>query len=481
MKNLRHPLYTENCFSWAAVQDAISGSATVKRRNEMYLPMPQGFVEDESQYVAVDRGPSDKFIKEMMTIAPHYHFNKAYMAYLQRARFPEITINTMRGLVGVATRKESEITLPAKLEYMIDKATNKGKSLDELFVMCLVGTLSFGRSTILVDVNDKTNTVHLVYQGSQEFLNWTEDEDNGETTMALFEEKSMKLKANTKYEVEESCSYLAYSFKEDPKDEKVTAVTVTRFTDPDKDPEDKIPNLQGTRFEKIPVVTIGALENGNDPDPAPLLGVAEIAYSMYRKDADLSNAQFMTCNPMFTITGGEGSVPTQFGSTVALILENPQANAFFPTTDTSALDHVSKTIQELREEAAQFGAALLGPTKKAAESTETVKTRQGAQGATLVCVVDNVCKGITDALKIAAQISNAPAEDIEYSVSTDFSELNLSPQMLTALVGAWQAGIYSKESLIALMIEAGFAEGDVDDELTRLFTEGPSGKVDDAI
>lgn len=468
-----HKLYARNKFSWKSVSDAIEGSNAVKRMNELYLPMPQGFADDDrSVSPSMSSGNSSS---EYLSSAPHYHHNKTYMAYLHRARFPEITINTLRGLVGISTRKSSYVDLPEKMEYLIEHATNKKQSLDELFVACLIGVLMCGRVTLVVDINEKTNEAHIVLQDSPSFLNWLDDSDSGETLLAVFEERVEIQKAGT-YETEEKTTTVVYCYEDD--EEGATAVTVKKLDGEGKVVSSVVPSLQGIRFEEIPVITIGSLENGNDPDPAPLLGVSEIAYSIYRKDADLSNAQYMTCNPMFCISGATGAVPTAFGSTVALILDNPAANAFFPATDTSALDHVQKSIDSLREEAAVFGATLLGASNGVAESTETLKTRQGAQGATLVGAVNNVAKGITDALKIIAKLHNIE-QSASYEVSTDFAELTLSAGMLTALIGAIQAGVYSKESLIGRIIESGFAQGEVEDELTRIATEGLTPNIPD--
>jgi len=481
--NDRNVQYTRNLYSWKSIDDAITGSNAVKFANELYLPMPQGFIDDDTP-ASVSDTPSARTTdliknKEMITIAPHYHSNRAYMGYLQRARFPEITINTLRGLIGIATRKGSNCDLPSAMEYIKTKATRKGQSLDEVFVMCLSGVLKFGKCTIVVDVDEINNSVHFVIQEARQFINWLEDPDTDDTTMAVFQNVETVLSDYDSFETEEKVSYTAYIIGEDPEDSSVNdAVVVCKYEDNSK-VEKIVPSLQGVRFEKLPIVTIGSLENGNDCDPAPLSGVAEIAYTIYRKDADLTNAQYMTCNPMFCISGATGAVPTAYGSTVALVLENPAATAFFPATDTSALNHVKSDMVELKEEAKSFGATLLGPTNGAAESTETVKIRQGAQGATLVGVVQNVMKGIEDALKIAAQISGINPDDVYYSVPTDFSELSLSPQMLTALVGAWQAGIYSKESLVNMMIESGFVKGDVEAEMTRIFSEEPEYAGDD--
>lgn len=485
--NTKHRLYDRNRFIWRSVRDAIEGSGAVKRMNEIYLPMPAGFIEDTTSPIAnavivSDQGYASRAEIEGFSTdqLPYKHNNPAYMSYLQRARFPEITINTLRGLIGVASRKKLEIDLPSQIAYLEDNATKKGQTLEELFTYCLSETLAEGRITLVVDINPETNQVHLIPYVTESFINWNNDPSTGETTFAIFEEKDFKY--NESFEEEEITVNIVYSWKlptENVNEEPM--IIVRRFENDKLIGKEITPSLQGIFFEEIPIVTIGSIHNQNDPSPSPISGISEIAYSIYRKDADLSQSQYMTCNPMFVISGAssENGVPTSFGSTIALVLQNPDAKAFFTETDTSGLDHVKASIAELKEEASDYGATLLGPTKKAAESTETVKIRQGAQGATLVGVVNNVVQGLTDALEFAAQISGADPKSVVLDFPTDFAETSLSPQMLTALVNAWQMGGYSKESLIEKMIENGFAKGEVEDELTRIFNEEPSSSGDD--
>lgn len=473
----KHKLYLRKKFGWMAVRDAIEGVDAVKNANELYLPMPQGFLDDDTSASTTSTGSSrNNRNKEIILDAPYYHENPAYMSYLHRARFPEITVHTLRGLIGIATRNKPEIELPSKISYLEENATNKGESLEDLFAICLAGVLSQGRITLVVDVK-KDNTLCIVPYQSNVFTNWIDDEMDGSTKVAVFEESFDIQKGENQFETEEQTLSLTYSYQKSTEHSEQEVVTVIKYVDGNAQ-NPIVPSLQGKLFDEIPVVTIGSLVNQNDPNPAPLQGVAEIAYAIYRKDADLSQAQYMTCNPMFVITGAENDsgVPVTYGSTAALILSRAEAQAFFPATDTSALDHVSESIEKLFEEAANYGAALLGPTKKAAEATETVKMRQGAQGATLVGVVNNVSLGITKALQICAQIVGANPEDAQFKMTTDFAERSLTPQMLTALVQAWQNGAYSLESLLKVMKESGLTPHgeDIEDELTRIDNEGPT-------
>ena len=468
----RNKLYEKNVFSWRSVRDALEGSDTVKRMNELYLPMPQGFVDDDSAPTSsVGTTPTlnqNENLSELVQGAPYYHTNPAYRAYLQRARFSEITLFTLKGLLGIATKKEMNIKLPSKIKYMEEKATKDGKSIQELYKYCLSETLSQGRVTLTVDVNQADNTCSIVPYASSSFLDWKTNEETGDTEFAKFCETETVFKDNS-FEVEEQEVYFIYSIGAEGE------VVLTKYSGDDE--IDKTPSLQGSFFNSIPVVTIGSITNQNDPSPVPLFGISEIAYSMYRKDADLSQAEYMTCNPMFVITGAdsEGGVPVMMGSTVALVLGNPDAKAFFTKTDTGALNHVQSAIEKLREEAATLGVSIIGAVKKAAEAAETTRIKQGSQSSTLIVTVDNVSKGIEVALKICAEISGVNPDQVSFSASTDFIERTLAPSMLKQLVVAMQLDAISHETVLETIIDSGLLTEGVtaEEELARISIQGP--------
>lgn len=41
--NKLHELYKKKVFSWIQVEDCVEGSDAIKRKNELYLPMPSGY------------------------------------------------------------------------------------------------------------------------------------------------------------------------------------------------------------------------------------------------------------------------------------------------------------------------------------------------------------------------------------------------------------------------------------------------------
>jgi hypothetical protein len=476
----KHSLYTAKLFSWKSVRDAVNGSDFIKRANELYLPMPSGFlVDDTASSVQSNTGSNNKRNHELLHEAPFWHNNPAYMAYLQRARFPEIAAHTLRGLIGVATKKKEEIELPSQLSYLEENASGDGTTLKELFVQCLSEVLQTGKVVLIVDINEEENLAFIKVFRTESNIDWNEGKKDINILMSSFLTVSNELDEDGCEEDNDGSEIVSiYSYKAEDKGQEVKP-SITKYVDGESMGV-VFPSLQGKEFDEIPVYPIGSINNDSCPDSAPLLGLVNISLSIYTKDADLSQAQHMTCNPNLVITGADNSedgegVPNLVGSTIALLITNPDAKVFYPKTDTNALDHILGTIVSLFEEASNYGASLLGSNKKSAESTDTVKIRQGAQGATLVGVVDNVVKGMNNALKAIARISGASEEKVLFNVKTDFSEREFSSQMISSLSALVLNGLMSRETLLKLLMDAnlGDKEEDVQVELARILSEGP--------
>jgi len=486
----KHTGYLRRVYSRRSVRDSIDGSDSVKRAAEVYLPMPSGMAIDNTA-PNITRGSGN--MGEMTPTgsvgnnaaptgaydsmnAPYYHSNPAYRSYLQRARFPEITSHALRGLVGTATRIPLDINISKKLEYLKEAATSDGMTIHQLYAELLSEVLQGGNVSLVVEVNPKTNKPYFIVYVAETAINWDIDIETSDLKLCVFETIERDENNENIFDTTATVSScLVYNLDENG------AVVQTKFLDGEETGK-KESSLQGSKFKKIPVVYMGAVRNDPYPQTPPLLGISEIAYTIYRKDADLSQAEYMTCNPNLVITGleSDAGIPMIFGSTVALILPDPDSKAFYPETDTSALDHVSKSIQSLFEEAMMYGASLSGPAKKGVESTETVVMRGNNQGATLVGMVKNVAEGLEKALVIAGELMGVSERPV-ITPSLEFAQKSLSPQMLTALIQAWSASGLSKQTLLRNLKEAGILSEDEDIkvEMARIESEGPAS--DDGI
>ena len=478
--------HTENKFyrnakySRRMARDCVAGSDTIKRANVIYLPMPKGFnyISAPDSYEGIMRpATAESDTDYMINSMPWFHSNEAYSSYLHRARFPELVTLARNGLVGIALQKKPVIKLPSVISYLEEQAGKDDESLIEIYAECIIEVLIAGNTSILVDIDVPKNQFFLNVVKAEVPIDWDENSNDDCLSFLNLATKKVKRSQEDIFKTdEELINYVYFMIDDTPVLQKYINDVV------DGDRVDL--NLQGNKFTRIPVFPIGSLTNSMKPQPAPLAGLCEIALSIYRKDADLSNAQFMTCNPTFVISGAEGEpneagesnpIPHIQGSQVALILANPEAKAYYTNTDTSALDHVRTSIQDLFMEAMMYSASIVGQEKKAAEAFDTVKSRQNAQNATLINIVTNVAKAIKSSLKFCAEMHGSK-EEIIFSGNTDFAEKTISPQLLTALVQAWIARGLSLQTLLQNFKDAGILPKDstVQDELTLIAAEPPA-------
>lgn len=466
--------YTKKKYSRRLARDSVAGSDEIKRANTIYLPMPKGFADnDVSASITVPTLNRNANLEYVYTDMPWYHTNETYSAYLQRARYPEIVLVARNGLVGLATKKHPIVEVPPTIEYIIEDAGDEGQSIYEIFANCVIETLTGGNVFPTVELNSTTNEFYFKIIECESCIDW--DETKSDELKFINFKRCVEERDIATFEVEKIDKNYIYYINE------TGSVVFETFTDSVLDVSVPV-SKQGIVFDEIPVYPIGSQKNCCEPQPSPLGGLYEIALSIYRKDADLSNAEFMTCNPTLCITGAntqpdERGIPNLVGSQVALLIDNPDAKAFYIDTDTSALEHCSKHIQDLFTEAGMYSVSVIGEESKAAEAENTVKLRQGAKNATLINVVENTGKAIKNALKFIARMSGADEKAVVFSPNTDFSEKYISSQMLTALIQAWVARGLSLETLLQNFKDAGIL-GKEDDaielEIRRIAAEPPA-------
>lgn len=475
--NTEHKAYKRSRYSRKLCRNSAEGSDSIKRGNEIYLPMPTGFAYRDS---TVDSNSANKDAADglMTTDFPWYHTNKAYSSYLQRAKYPELVSIARNGLVGVATNKKPTLKLPSNISYLEENIGGQGETVYDFLAELILETLTVGNTAIFVDVNVDTNKLFFNVVPCEDSIDWEEKSSDDSATFLNIRRKTAERLG--KFEKEEVIYNFVYELTKDTSPKAI----LQKYKDGIEDGGIIELNLQGTYFDSIPIFPVGCQKNSFCPQTSPMKGLSEICLAIYRKDADLSNAQYMTCNPNLVITGAdsdidedgnEAGIPHIIGSQVALVISNPDAKVFYTETDTSALEHCRNAIQDLYSEAVMYSISLVGQEKKSAESENTVKLRQNAHNATLVNVVYNCASALTNAFKFAARISGADENAVSLEVSTDFAEKTISAQLLSALVSAWVARGLSLDTLLRNFKDAGIIpkESSIEEEIIKIQNEAP--------
>jgi len=446
--------YSRHSFKWTTVRDSLAGEAAIKKANEKYLPMPSAMLKAEALATSTQGSITQD--------NPNYHTNQPYAAYKSRARFPELADATLRGIIGLILRNPSAYhSLPGS--YIEENATKDGKSLRELELQIDTEVMAMGRAGILADPDESDNMPKIVTYAPEDVLNW-ETKGTGEdievTSVLLRDNSESKNFWETQSSKEK---HLLLIINEDGLYE------IGEYEN-GKLIRSRIPTVLGKALTYIPFVFVGTMDITADVDSAPLWPLSNISVSIYQVIADLRNAQFMSCNPMLTISGvDKDGIPTAVGSSIALILEAHTAKAYYPKTDTSALEHVRLYIRDLQTEAIRFGANLLGNDSTQAESGEAIRLKQSMSSATVASVVATVGIGLQRLLNMIAEWLGR-SKSAEVKVNTEFSSFQMTANEQIALVQSWQAGLLSTDTALENFRKAGMLqEGeDSDAEIERL-------------
>jgi hypothetical protein len=488
----KNPQYYASMYVWNMIRDFVSGSAQVKRQNTLYLPIPAAMTSNKTAPDAATQ-QAVRSPKEIGGFVPsstkeearqigenipwYYPGNLPYESYLRRARVPDITSFAVRGLLGVATRKKPTVNLPASLKYLEERATPDGFDIYEMFNFMVSEILQVGRVGLLLNVTSDNKFIFNLYS-AESAINWKEEVDSGVRRLSF-----------TVLQEDAECSDNIFSH-----DTEAKFLVIRRdgsgnygvdIYEQDQEGDDPIESKEmiifGKYTQEMPFAFAGSVDTTPDVDESPMQGIADIANHIYMKEADLANSEFMTCNPMFVVTGAESSdAPQAIGSNTMFMISNPEAKAGYPKTDTSGLKHVLDHINRLFDEAAKYGASLMRSDTKGVESAETTRLNQSVGGATMQSAVLSAGKAIEDLLNLAIRWSGGKGT-AEFTPSTEFANVQLSSEEMTALIKAHMQGTISLPTLVENWRRAGILQdGDtVDDEIERLEEEMANSEEDD--
>ncbi len=348
------PGYYTSLKGWSKVRDCIKGEQSIKDKRETYLPRPAGMSGE---------------------------YADAYDAYLERAHFPLVCSYALQGALGVIVTKLPEFNVPSEIEYLIKEATKDGISIQQLFLDTIIEILTTGRCPLTVDLSEDAKQFKFVRYNAESLINWK--------TSTLSAEKNLILGV-FKEAIPESSDIFSHDAEDVYRVLYVDkGIYKTKLFGNDGEFVDfaKVPAYFGKTMDELPIFIAGSINNSVELQPVPLLSVANCSIQIYRKEADLANSEYLSCNPTLVMCGAsnDDDLPNVVGSSVMIVLPDAQARVFYTVTDTAALQHVKEHISDLYEEAIRHGVAILD-SRKGVESAEALRIRQATQSASIYSI-----------------------------------------------------------------------------------------------
>jgi hypothetical protein len=374
-----HPEYNMRLKEWTKVRDCIKGEDVIKSKGITYLPRPSGMT---GQYAA------------------------SYDPYKERAHFPLICSYALQGALGVIITKLPEFKVPAQLDYILKDATKDGRSLGQLFMDIIIEQFQTGRVPLAVDIIEEINQFRFVQYKAEDLTQWKSANKGAVKSISMAVLKSTEQDGTNPFSNADKDTFRVLtlgdgvdSLSKLPK--TVYKIAVYGENGVDGFSEEIIPEFMGRTIDEIPMVMAGSINNSFNIQPIPLISVANCSVQIYRKEADLANSEFLSCNPTLCVVGAinDGNLPNVVGSSVMIVIPNELARIFYTQTDTAALTHVSAHIKDLYEEAIRHGAAILD-ARKGVEAAEALRIRQATQSASLYSIYLSAQNAITQGLKL---------------------------------------------------------------------------------
>jgi hypothetical protein len=448
---------------WQKIRDVLKGERAIKTAGTTYLPQPNPTDESDNN-------------------------TARYIQYTDRAVFFNATKRTLNGLIGIAFRRWPEISVPSQLDGILDDIDSSGGAIINQLRRAIEENLSIGRFGLLADFprrntatsvaekNEQNIHAYVVMYRAEHIINWRVDERGKLVMVVLYE----TVEQQDGYEISQVEQYRELSLD--------AGIYVVRLWQKSSDNGqwkvvDEFTPSDGTSkpWNEIPFTFCGAMDNNPSIDDSPLLDLACINIAHYRNSADYEESVYFNGQPTIAISGltnswwdevlqqtltigSRGGIPLPAGGNITLVQAAPN------TLARTAMDQKETQMVAL-------GARLLTPGE-VAKTAEQSRSETAAAHSVLSLCCDNVSDAYTRALKWLARYENTDDTGIELSIPTDFTGLIADPQLIQAIVAAWQAGTLPKSDMWSSFRQIGIVDAAKDDDQLQEEIDQEGGGLD---
>lgn len=408
----KHPDYTDlRSREWELMRHVWDGESRIKAHAETYLPKPSGWLSH------ADGGRC------------------AYDQYQKRARFPEFTAQAIRSMVGVLHGQEWLVQLPPALEYLRERATLDGLTLNVFSRRITTELLITGRYCVVTDAPPAGGDPYLAGYGAEALINWDVLGDFYVLSECVKERNGFEW---TDVERTRVLHLDGGAYVQD------------LYLDGEFAGRAEPTARGGQRLDFVPISVGGAMDMDLCPDAPPLIGVARAAVSHYQLNADYRMALYMAYQDTLVVYNAAAPV-TAVGAGVVVSLTSAEngkeAKAEYIAPSGQSIEAHERAMDREYASAARSGAQLFNSTSNAQESGDARRLRFSAETASLATIAGSSAAILERALRHAAIMAGADPMAVIVTPPKNLLDGNLEPAQLQALVAAWTAGAISQETL----------------------------------
>lgn len=448
---------------WQLVADCYAGEQVVKSRGELYLPNPS----PQSEPVAVKA--------------------KRYQDYQTRAVFYNATRKTAKALAGMAFAKYPLLDLPHALQGVERDVDGAGTDLTQHARRALTMLLIKGRGGLLADFptsngGTKNDTKHLkpvikLYEPEQ-IINWRVTTVNGQKKLTLVVIQESYLKKDDGFRAEYGEQLLVLRLTDGVATSQIWQKDGVKFAPIDA--PSVILNHRKKAMDTLPFTFIGADDNDETIDDAPLYDLAMLNLAHFRDSADYQESNFIAGQPTLFITGvtnewyrdvlqPNGGV--HLGSRVGQILG---VGATAQLLQASTNNANFEAMQHKEEQMVAIGARLIGNNgnKTATEANAEI----AEQTSTLATLCNNLSDAYSRCFGFLGEFVGADGVPT-ISFNTNFATNKMTAQERTQLISEWQAGAITWGEMRAKLVEDEIATIEDADEARGMIESELQGYV----
>jgi hypothetical protein len=442
-----HADYTKMLPKWERCSDAADGQDAVHAAGPKYLPK------------LTDQSDAD------------------YAAYKQRACFYNATWRTISGLLGMILRVPPVVSVPDTYMPLLDDVDLAGTDITTFINHVLEESLETGRSGVLVDSPQLAESVAtradaalngarpmMQMYDAEAIINWRTGsiQNRQQLTLVVLKEEAAVQKDEWETGSETRWRELALV-------DGVYRVRVFRRSAGNPQAFEQIgddiwPTVAGQRINYIPFVFIGVDELTPEVDDPPLIDLVDLNLAHYRVTADYEHGCHFTGLPTAIITGYTKATPDEklyVGSTSAMIFPDPATSASFLEFSGQGLSTLVENLNRKEQQMAILGARMLEPQRKSVEAADTASIHRKGEESLLATIAQTVGRGVERALGWMIEWAGGAHAEVAVELNRDFYPVPMTGQTLTAIMGAWQAGMpgFSDQEVFAKLQRGGMISG----------------------
>lgn len=452
-----HPDFASASDAWLRARDVLGGEASVKVAGERYVPKLELQTNDE------------------------------YDAYVARGSFYNATARTLSGYLGMLFRKPPAFNQPKDSTKKIfdsfrDDVDLFGTTLASYSRNLASEVLAVGRGGTLVDWHDDgiEQRAFLAFYSAENIRNWRVARVRGrvQPVLIVLQEFVGDPEAD-EFEQEKIPQLLVLRLTETKLSDssavaRPPAPTETRWvytvekwqqrnvqggegTAPEWVLMDaRTPLRRGAALSAIPFTFHGPTHSRADVERSPIDDIVTTNLGHFRLDVDYKHGLHFTALPTAWVSGFEKNTVLKIGGTSAWVTETIGATAGFLEFKGQGLETFERAMDRLERLLTVLGSRLLESQKRVSESAEALSIRQSGESSILADLSVSLSASLTDVLRwvywwhspAAAEPGDISEETICLKLNTDFETALLTGKEIEALVGAWQAGAISRDTML---------------------------------